>query len=111
MANLNEVITREFTIHLQKRILKSSFKKRAPTAIKAIKAFAVKAMGTSDVRVDPRLNKNIWSNGVHGVPNRVRVRMSRRRNEAEDAKSKMYTVVTYVPVASFSGLQHEVVDE
>jgi large subunit ribosomal protein L31e len=111
MANVTEVITREYTINLHKRIHGKGFKKRAPTAVKAIRIFASKAMGTEDVRLDPKLNKSVWSKGVRNVPRRVRVRMSRRRNEDEDAKSKMYTLVTLVPVADFKGLQTENIDE
>ena len=33
-----------------------------------IKKFAEKQMGTKDVRIDTRLNKAIWSQGVRGVP-------------------------------------------
>lgn len=40
------------------------FKKRAPRAIKEIRKFAVKEMGTPDVRIDTRLNKAVWSKGV-----------------------------------------------
>jgi len=43
----------------------------------AIKKFAEKQMGTSDVRVDQGLNKAIWSNGVKAVARRVRVRVAR----------------------------------
>ena len=39
-----------------------------------------------DVRIDTKLNKFLWSNGVRNVPRRVRVRLSRKRNEDEDAK-------------------------
>ena len=45
-------------------LLCSGFKRRAPRAISEIKKFAVKQMGTPDVRVDTRLNKHIWSQGV-----------------------------------------------
>ena len=72
-----------------------------------MKKFAESMMGTSDVRVDVDLNKHIWSQGVRNVPFRVRVRLSRRRNEDEDAKEKMYTLVTHVPVTQFKGLQTE----
>lgn len=44
------------------------------------------------------------------VPFRVRVRLSRRRNDDEDSANKLYTLVTYIPVASFKGLQTENVD-
>lgn len=42
----------------------SSFKKRAPRAIKEIRKFAMKEMGTPDVRIDTRLNKAVWAKGV-----------------------------------------------
>ena len=57
--------------------MRSGFKRRAPRAIVAIKKFAQKQMGTSDVRVDQGLNKAIWSNGVKAVARRVRVRVAR----------------------------------
>lgn len=107
----SEVVTREFTIHLHKRIRGYSFKKKAPRAIKEIRKFATKMMGTSDVRIDTRLNKEIWKTGVRNVPYRVRVRLSRKRNDDEDAKEELYTLVTYVPVSSFKGLQTENVED
>lgn len=42
--------------------------------------------------------------GVRTVPHRVRVRLSRRRNEDEESKSKMYTLVSLVDVADVKGL-------
>ena len=58
-------------------------------------------MGTSDIRLDPQLNKEVWKQGVRNVPRRVRLRLARRRNDAEDAKEKLYTYVTAVHVATF----------
>jgi large subunit ribosomal protein L31e len=40
------------------------FKRRAPRAITEIRKFAEKQMGTPDVRIDTRLNKHLWSQGV-----------------------------------------------
>lgn len=57
----NEVVTREYTINLHKRLHGVTFKKRAPKAIKEIKKFAQQQMRTSDVRVDVKLNKAVWS--------------------------------------------------
>lgn len=54
-----------------------------------IRKFAQTMMKTSDVRVDTSLNKFLWSRGVRNVPFRVRVRMSRRVNEDEEAKEKV----------------------
>ncbi|XP_014277356.1 large ribosomal subunit protein eL31 [Halyomorpha halys] len=107
---INEVITREYTVNLHKRLHGIGFKKRAPRAIKELRKFAVKQMGTPDVRIDTHLNKQVWSKGIRNVPFRVRVRLSRRRNDDEDSPHKLYTLVTYVPVTSFKSLQTKNVD-
>ncbi|XP_065159201.1 large ribosomal subunit protein eL31 [Atheta coriaria] len=107
---INEVVTREYTVNLHKRLHGVGFKKRAPRAIKEIRKFAVKQMGTPDVRIDTRLNKQLWSKGIRNVPFRIRVRLSRRRNDDEDSVNKLFTLVTYIPVAGFKGLQTENVD-
>lgn len=43
---LPDIVTREFTIHLSKRLYGTTFKNRAPRAIREIKLFAQKAMNT-----------------------------------------------------------------
>ncbi|KAG8137473.1 hypothetical protein E2320_004718 [Naja naja] len=100
---INEVVTREYTINIHKRIHGVGFKKRAPRALKEIRKFAMKEMGTPDVRIDTRLNKAVWTKGIRNVPYRIRVRLSRKRNEDEDSPNKLYTLVTYVPVTTFKG--------
>merc|ERR1711970_1442210 len=102
---LNEVVTREYTINLHKRIHGLQFKKRAPRAIREIKKFAEAMMGTPDVRIDVSLNKYVWSCGVRNVPRRARVRLARRHNDDEDSANKLYTLVSHVKVDSFKGLQ------
>lgn len=67
--------------------------------------------GTSDVRVDPQLNKKVWEQGVKGVPYRLRVRISRRRNDEEGAKEKLYSYVQAVNVKNPKGLLTSNVDE
>lgn len=52
-----DAVTREYTINLHKRIHGVGFKKRAPRALKEIRKFAQKMMGTDDVRVNVRLNE------------------------------------------------------
>ena len=104
-----EPVSRDYTIHVAKMTHKVAFKKRAPVAIRKIKAFVEEVMKTKDVRIDADLNKFLWSKGVRNVPTRVRVRLSRRRNEDEDSNEKLYTLVQHVPVESFKGLNTEVV--
>merc|ERR1711872_881685 len=106
---IGEVVTREYTINLHKRPHGIGFKYRAPRAVKEIKKFAEKQMGTQDVVIDTRLNKAIWA---RGVPFRMRVRLARMRNEDEDSTNKLYTLVTHVniPKNGFKGLQTENVE-
>ncbi|MCO5613005.1 hypothetical protein L7F22_067278 [Adiantum nelumboides] len=109
----DEVATREFTVNLHKRLHGCTFKKKAPKAIKEIKKFAQKMMGTSDVRVDVKLNKHLWSRGVRNVPKRVRIRIARKRNVEEDAKEDLYSYVTVaeVPPTGYRGLGTKVIEE
>ncbi|PKA51619.1 60S ribosomal protein L31 [Apostasia shenzhenica] len=90
-----------------------TFKKKAPKAIKEIRKFAQKSMGTADVRIDVKVNKQIWSRGIRSVPRRVRVRIASKRNEEEDAKEEFYSLVTVaeVPPEGLRGLGTKVIDE
>ena len=49
--------------------------------------------------------------GVRKIPTRIRVRLSRRRNDDEDSDNKLYTLVEHVPVASFKELETKVVSD
>merc|ERR1712080_178219 len=102
---IKEVVTREYTVNLHKRIHKIGRKFRAPKAVKAIRAFALKEMGTQDVRIDADLNKQLWTNGSANVPKRIRVRLARKRNDDEESTHKLFTLVTWVPVDSYKTLQ------
>ncbi|KAK6137107.1 hypothetical protein DH2020_029149 [Rehmannia glutinosa] len=79
-----EVVTREYTINLHKRLHGCTFKKKAPNAIKKIRKFAQKAMGTTDVE-----------------------------NNDEDAKEELYSLVTVaeIPDGGLKGLGTQVIDE
>ena len=70
-------MTREYTINLHKRTRALGWKHRAPTAVKEIREFAQKTMGTKDVRIEPSLNSATWQLGIKSVPRRVRVRLER----------------------------------
>ncbi len=105
-----DLVARDYTIHLAKRLKKTAFKKKAPKAIKEIKAFAQQMMKTKDVRIADSLNKAVWAKGVKNVPVRLRVRLSRKRNDDEEADEKLYTFVENIPVKDFHGLITEKVE-
>ena len=88
---------------LSQLLLCSGGKKRAPRALREVKAFVQQQMGTADVRVDTTLNKFLWSRGINHVPFRVRVRCDRKRNEDEESTERLFTLVSYVPKDDFKG--------
>jgi large subunit ribosomal protein L31e len=42
-----DIVTREYTVHMSKRLYGVTFKKRAPRAVREVKQFAIKTMKTS----------------------------------------------------------------
>lgn len=69
------------------------------------------SQGTSDVRLDPQLNKKVWEAGIKGVPFRLRVRISRKRNDEEGATERLYSYVQAVNVKDAKGLQTALVED
>lgn len=111
MAGLKDVVTREYNINMHKRLHGITFKQRAPRAMKEVRKFAKLHMGTDDVRLAPELNQEIWKRGIKGVAFRLRLRISRRRNEEENAKNPLFSYVEPVFVSSTKGLNTVVVEE
>ena len=103
----NREITRDFTVNLHKRVHKIQFKKKGKRAINEIRKFAQKQMWTKDVRLDSELNHYIWQDGIRNIPNRVRIRISKKKNQDEDAKEPFYCLVQHVDVEEFTGLRTE----
>jgi ribosomal protein L31E len=84
---------------------------KLPTACKLCLLTTTRTQGTKDVRLDPLLNKKVWEAGIKGVPFRLRVRISRKRNDEEGAKEKLYSYVQAVNVKEPKGLQTAVVED
>ncbi len=61
------------------------------------------------MRVETNLNRYIWAQGIRNVPRKVRVRVTRKRNDDKDSDEKFYCIVTHVPLAreEFTGLMTE----
>ena len=102
-----EPVSRDYTINLHRVCHRVQFKQKAPRALREIRKFAQRAMQTEDVRVDPEVNQFVWEKGIRTLPRRVRVRLSRKKNEEEDKAGKFYTHVKLLRVDSFKKLQTE----
>jgi large subunit ribosomal protein L31e len=62
------VVTGEYTINIHKHIHGVGFKKHVPWELKEIWKFAMKEMGTPDMRIDTSLNKAVWAKGIKNIP-------------------------------------------
>ena len=92
------------TINIHKLAHRETFKKKAPRAITHIRTLVAKMMRTTDVRIDPKLNQALWVQGVRNLPRRIRVRISRKRNEDDSkAGNEWYSLVQHVNVEDFHG--------
>ncbi|TXG48412.1 hypothetical protein EZV62_027706 [Acer yangbiense] len=54
-----------------------------------------------------------FSGGIRNIPRRVRVRIARKRNDDEDAKEELYSLVTVteIPAEGLRGLGTKVIED
>jgi len=64
-------------------------------------------MMTKDVRIDVKLNQFVWSQGIKNLPTRVRIRLSRKKNDDDESGTKWYTLASLIEVSEFKGLLTE----
>lgn len=100
-----EPLSLDTTVNLHRRCYKVQFKKRAPRALREIRAFVQKTMKTEDVRIDPLVNQFIWAKGIHSLPRRIRLRLARERSTQSDGQEALHTSVRLIETTEFANLQ------
>ena len=100
-----EPLTLDVTVNLHRRCYKVQFKKRAPRALREIRAFVQQTMKTEDVRIEPLVNQFIWSKGISTPPRRIRLRLVRERSTQSDGQEALHTTVRLLEVDDFAKLQ------
>jgi len=53
------------------------------------------------------LNQFVWSQGIKNLPTRVRIRLSRKKNDDDESGTKWYTLASLIEVSEFKGLLTE----
>lgn len=104
----------ETTFNLHRELIGKPIQKRSARAVRAIKSHARKLMKTARVKLDPELNKYVWSQGIHNPPKKVRLVLRRTPNpdhEDWDKVNKYQTIVTLKLVPTFKNLNTQVVQE
>jgi large subunit ribosomal protein L31e len=73
--------------------------------MRAIKTYVRKSMGTTDVRLDPSLNKYVWSSGIKSVPSKVRLIITRKKSDGDSKLKKPFCTVNALIVPTFDKLK------
>ena len=74
MSNVEESLTRVYTINLRRAWITPEHK-RTDRVVNMIRQFAVKHMKSDDVKLDQDVNRQLWSRGKTDPPRKVRVKM------------------------------------
>ncbi|KAL9649751.1 hypothetical protein ABK040_009566 [Willaertia magna] len=107
-------VTMELNFNIKTELTGKPRNQRSAMAVRAIKRHARKVMGTTRVRIEPELNKFVWSQGIHNPPKKVRLLLKRQANpdfEDWDKTNKFMTVVGFKLVPSLKGLHTKVYQE
>ena len=60
--------------------------KRAPRAMREVRAFLTKHTKTDNVIIDRSVNERVWSRGIEKPPSRVRVRVVKEEIDGDEGK-------------------------
>jgi large subunit ribosomal protein L31e len=74
-----DILERIYIIPLRKAKRKPR-SRRANAAVRLIKDYLQRHMKVEDVKIDNKLNEFIWERGIHKIPSRVKIKVSKKEN-------------------------------
>jgi len=95
LNNLKEY-TIECSFNLHKKTFGIKFKNRVSKAIKEIRKFSHKLTKVNTIRIDPLLNKILCKGGSKRVPNRIRIRLSKKKYLIDGENENWMVFVSHV---------------
>jgi len=107
MLNKSKEFSIECSFNLHKRTFGIKFKNRVSRAIKEIKEFSKKITKVNTTRIDPLLNKLLCKGGSKRVPNKIRIRLSKRRYLIDGDSENWVVYITIVENKSLKKIQPE----
>ena len=96
MLNKLKEYSIECSLNLHKRTFGVTFKNRVSKAVKEIRKLSSQLMGVKTTRIDPLFNTVLCKNGSKRVPNRVRVRLSKRRYLINGEKENWMVYISFI---------------
>ena len=109
MVKENSKLNVECTINLHKRLHGVKFKNRASKAILEIKKFAKKIFNSNEIRVDSKLNNQIWKYGPRHVCLRIRVRISKQPYLTKKNTENSFIFISLVNQKDFKKTQSNLI--
>ena len=68
------------------KVKKGDRRKRAPRAVKAVRLFLERHLGTDSFVIDESVNQRLWERGIEKIPSRIRVKVT-EEEEAEEEEA------------------------
>jgi large subunit ribosomal protein L31e len=101
--------TVECTINLHKRLHGVKFKNRAARAVFEIKKLAKSLLNSNQIRIDSKLNNQIWKYGPRHVPLRVRVRITKQKYMSKENVDSWFVFISLIKNNNFKKLQTKII--
>lgn len=101
--------TIECTINLHKRLHGVKFKNRAARAVFELKKLAKSLLNSNQIRIDSKLNNQIWKSGPRHVPLRVRVRITKQKYMSKENVDSWFVYISLIKNNSFKKLQTKII--
>ena len=86
----------ECSLNLHRRTFGVKFKNRVSKTIKEIRKFSKKLTDVNTIRIDPLLNKVLCNGGPKRVPNRIRIRLSKRKYLIDGNMENWVVYINYI---------------
>jgi large subunit ribosomal protein L31e len=105
---IHRPINLECTINLHKRLHGVKFKNRASRAVFEIKKLAKSLLNSNQIRIDSKLNNQIWKSGPRHVPLRVRVRFTKQKYISKENIDSWFVFISLINNENFKKLQTKI---
>jgi|SRR3989339_709909 len=85
-AKTEKNLERVYNIPLRKQYLKVPRWKRTKKAVVAVKQFLQKHMKTESVKLGPKINEELWKNGIKNPPHHIKVTVIKDEKNVANAE-------------------------
>ncbi len=82
---------RIYVVPLRNAKKKAAYR-RAPTAMRELRAFLERHLKTDAFIIDESVNNKIWQRGIEHIPSRIRVKVTEEEEKEEEEEEAVFRV-------------------